>query len=466
MEPVLEPAPSVNSNPSPIPPPINSVPPFLSKTYDMVDDLSTNEVVSWSSGNNSFVVWDVPEFSKVFLPKYFKHNNFSSFVRQLNTYGFRKVDPDRWEFANEGFLRDQKQLLKGITRRKSSHVQQQNQQQTQVQNSSLAPCVEVGKCGIAEEEVERLERDKNVLMQELVWLRHQQQATEHQLKDAVQKVQAMEQRQQQMMSFLAKVVQSPGFLNQLVAQQSSNDGDRQIQGSSNKKRRLPGEEDNDVDRQIVKYQPSINEAAQTMLRQFLNMSSSNECESVSNSLNSSNTVSGVTLPEVSPDSAHSATNQVPEAGMAHHPQAGLVQPNLGPSPAAASWSPESECKTGNGECLDPIMAALGGSLEMEGDAVSPKGEGEMKELLVPQLPGVQDPFWEQFFADEAPVSGDAEETISGSVENNDLAMEQELSEWTRDQQQVNHITEQMGFLSSETHGGKNEKHLLCIDVLS
>ncbi|KAH0860677.1 hypothetical protein HID58_088938 [Brassica napus] len=355
--------------------------------------------------------------------------------------GFRKVDPDRWEFANEGFLRDQKQLLKGITRRKSSHVQQQNQQQIQVQNSSLAPCVE-----------------------ELVRLRHQQQATEHQLKDAVQKVQAMEQRQQQMMSFLAKVVQSPGFLNQ--AQQSSNDGDRQIQGSSNKKRRLPGEEANDVDRQIVKYQPSINEAAQTMLRQFLNMSSSNECESVSNSLNSSNAVSGVTLPEVSPDSAHSAMNQVPEAGLAHHPQAGLVQPNLGPSPAAASWSPESECKTGNGECLDPIMAALGGSLEMEGDAVSPKGEGEMKELLVPQLPGVQDPFWEQFFADEAPVSGDAEETISGSVENNDLAMGQELSEWTRDQQQVNHITEQMGFLSSETHGGKNEKHLLCIDVLS
>ncbi|KAE8670987.1 Kinase family protein isoform 1 [Hibiscus syriacus] len=64
----------------------NTVPPFLSKTFDVVDDPSTNSVVSWSSSNNSFVVWKVPEFARDLLPKYFKHNNFSSFVRQLNTY--------------------------------------------------------------------------------------------------------------------------------------------------------------------------------------------------------------------------------------------------------------------------------------------------------------------------------------------------------------------------------------------
>lgn len=64
----------------------NAPAPFLSKTYDLVDDPSTNHVVSWSETCCSFVVWDPTEFAKDLLPMYFKHNNFSSFVRQLNTY--------------------------------------------------------------------------------------------------------------------------------------------------------------------------------------------------------------------------------------------------------------------------------------------------------------------------------------------------------------------------------------------
>ena len=60
--------------------------PFLTKTYEMIEGPVTDSVVSWSHTGRSFVVWNPPEFAKDLLSTYFKHNNFSSFVRQLNTY--------------------------------------------------------------------------------------------------------------------------------------------------------------------------------------------------------------------------------------------------------------------------------------------------------------------------------------------------------------------------------------------
>lgn len=62
------------------------IPPFLTKTFELVDDPVLDPIISWGSRGESFVVWDPVELSRVVLPRNFKHSNFSSFVRQLNTY--------------------------------------------------------------------------------------------------------------------------------------------------------------------------------------------------------------------------------------------------------------------------------------------------------------------------------------------------------------------------------------------
>ncbi|XP_020597231.1 heat stress transcription factor A-1-like [Phalaenopsis equestris] len=235
-------------------------PPFLTKCYDMVNDPATDDTVCWGDSENTFIIKDQHTFSRDLLPKYFKHSNISSFIRQLNTYGFRKVDHDKWVFKNDGFVKGKKVLLKTITRKKSSH----NNIHPQQEKFSSVKAVEVGQFGL-EQEIERLKRDKNLLMQELVILRQHQQKTDAEINDLRQRLQGMELNQQQMLSFLAMAVQSPTFLSQLVQQNING----RWRSEMNKKRRLPAPAQQDgaadglesSDKQIIKYEPSVMETS-------------------------------------------------------------------------------------------------------------------------------------------------------------------------------------------------------------
>uniref|UniRef100_A0A8C8CN79 HSF-type DNA-binding domain-containing protein n=1 Tax=Oncorhynchus tshawytscha TaxID=74940 RepID=A0A8C8CN79_ONCTS len=106
----------------------NNVPAFLTKLWTLVEDPDTDPLICWSPNGNSFHVFDQCRFSKEVLPKYFKHNNMASFVRQLNMYGFRKVvhieqgglvkpEKDDTEFQHPYFLRGQEHLLENIKRK-------------------------------------------------------------------------------------------------------------------------------------------------------------------------------------------------------------------------------------------------------------------------------------------------------------------------------------------------------------
>ncbi|XP_059758352.1 heat shock factor protein 1 isoform X5 [Balaenoptera ricei] len=109
----------------------SNVPAFLTKLWTLVSDPDTDALICWSPSGNSFHVLDQGQFAKEVLPKYFKHSNMASFVRQLNMYGFRKVvhieqgglvkpERDDTEFQHPCFLRGQEQLLENIKRKVTS----------------------------------------------------------------------------------------------------------------------------------------------------------------------------------------------------------------------------------------------------------------------------------------------------------------------------------------------------------
>ncbi|SPO29346.1 related to Heat shock factor protein 4 [Ustilago trichophora] len=101
---------------------------FVYKLFRMVSDPDYQHLISWNRNGTSVMVCNFDEFAKEVLGKHFKHSNFSSFIRQLNMYGFYKVnktprghrqsvDAQIWEFSHPKFLRGRPDLLDDIRRK-------------------------------------------------------------------------------------------------------------------------------------------------------------------------------------------------------------------------------------------------------------------------------------------------------------------------------------------------------------
>ncbi|KAL6597901.1 hypothetical protein ACP70R_046706 [Stipagrostis hirtigluma subsp. patula] len=207
--------------------------PFVAKTYEMVADAATDAVVSWGPGGegNTFVVWDPHALAAELLPRFFKHANFASFVRQLNTYGFRKVNPDRWEFANEAFLAGQKHLLKNIKRRRGCKHQLELQSR-----SRMSVCIgqrdDVG-------EVESLKTDHAALRAEVIMLKQKYSSCKSQLIALEERMLNSERKQQQTIAFFAKVLSNPVLVHRVLLNYAK---EKELCGAAKRQRLMENEE--------------------------------------------------------------------------------------------------------------------------------------------------------------------------------------------------------------------------------
>lgn len=109
---------------------------FPSKAFLSIEFCDSNDpdVACWSRDGTYFVVKNTPTFAASHLPRYFKHSNFQSFVRQLNIYGFRTVkDHDGSDgsvaFHHKAFQQGRRDLLGDIKRSKKSSKKQSSIQE-------------------------------------------------------------------------------------------------------------------------------------------------------------------------------------------------------------------------------------------------------------------------------------------------------------------------------------------------
>lgn len=115
------------------------LPAFLSKTFEIFSMPEFANICGWNASGDTIIVSQLEAFVAMVLPRFFKHRNFPSFVRQLNLYGFHKtvLDSKRLEFQHPYFKRDRPDLLHHIKRKVSSSSNHNSQA---IVNSSIQVC--------------------------------------------------------------------------------------------------------------------------------------------------------------------------------------------------------------------------------------------------------------------------------------------------------------------------------------
>ena len=100
---------------------------FLLKLYEILSKDEYSKIIHWSQNGTYIIITNIHALSKKILPIYFNHQNYSSFVRQLNMYNFHKIRTEQ-EVQEQYFINESLNKFKTLNEIKNFKRKEQNKQ--------------------------------------------------------------------------------------------------------------------------------------------------------------------------------------------------------------------------------------------------------------------------------------------------------------------------------------------------
>ncbi|CDH53229.1 heat shock transcription factor [Lichtheimia corymbifera JMRC:FSU:9682] len=164
---------------------------FVYKLFQILAE-EDEQLIKWGQNGTTFIARDSQDLREKVFSKYFKHKSFESFVRQLNMYGFHKVNKQSrgqrgaenqiYEFKHPNFQRHRADLLDEIRRKPNDHADSRRDANANHGNSAATDPYVSQMIRQLQQQVDNVQQQLTHVQQELKSTRRREHAQEQIIK--------------------------------------------------------------------------------------------------------------------------------------------------------------------------------------------------------------------------------------------------------------------------------------------
>ena len=142
---------------------------FILTLFEIINDPQNTGTIEWTDTGSSFAILNLPQLTSRILPQHFKHKNISSFIRQLNMYGFHKVRDtgDVIVYSHPDFSQGSPDKLVRVDRKSGEAVKLASDKEKRLLRMNNKQKLLIERVAVLENEMKTINENKRMIVSQV-----------------------------------------------------------------------------------------------------------------------------------------------------------------------------------------------------------------------------------------------------------------------------------------------------------